>query len=689
MIVIVSVLVLLMSSCCHGQLSSSLDCTNNAALKVNQTRLIAASQGTLNDNKFLLFSDSGTLLYPDVPIVFPLNGKKSFRLVRQGDTFQGYLTRVSQTSGSFTFYIDDGQGPGKVAFCSALNALDSSSLSYSLSSSITSASIDLSFSGDSPYWVDFDVLAVITSGANSGYKFAYDRFSISVTSGTPQPAPRPTSKPSTKSPVNSPVKPPTRAPVRINATKVPTKAPVALPTKAPVFAPTRAPVSSPTAPSPTARPARLPTKQPFGSPTKAPVTQPTPAPRGSLNKTTAKPTPRPTFSGTVTKTLKGLHLTLSGVSSLDWSGQDAFVAVTENFYTDVYGNNMGTTRRFLQVNGVSNFATTIVFGSQNLTAQANANDIVYDQTISYNDNGQNLDPYQVVSWPFNNDTMREEYYRRLRASNPSFVNIPSAFKGSPGGSFSRVEGGTTSTASDGKGNLVLIAAVASVAGLVAVALFAIYIRRRNSFMSEHKPLEKDGKEKDDQVTHAMYLPPQDIPSAELVAIADDEVSALYTPSIASYDADQSMSTVDYDYAKVKTGGGNRSIVSFAGGTLGGDTRQDSLTIIGTVAGEQPINGRWAKLGERYTDENNIYVVAAPAGKLGVVVDTPDEGPPIIHAVKDNSVLQGEINVGDRLLAVDEEDVTSMSAVNISRLISKKSDAPVRNFTLMRTTKKSR
>ena len=123
------------------------------------------------------------------------------------------------------------------------------------------------------------------------------------------------------------------------------------------------------------------------------------------------------------------------------------------------------------------------------------------------------------------------------------------------------------------------------------------------------------------------------------------------------------------------------MISSAAGTLGENTRQDSLTQ--NTASDPLALTPWSKLGPKYTDKRNLFIVEAPEGKLGVVVDTPDEGPPVIFAVKDTSVLYGKVAVGDRLLAVDDEDVTSMSAVNISRLISRKADQPVRKFTLMR------
>ena len=58
-------------------------------------------------------------------------------------------------------------------------------------------------------------------------------------------------------------------------------------------------------------------------------------------------------------------------------------------------------------------------------------------------------------------------------------------------------------------------------------------------------------------------------------------------------------------------------------------------------------------------------------------DTPQfEGPPVVHAVKDSSVIADLIQVGDKLVAVDDEDVTNMTAIKVSKLISRKSANPL-------------
>ena len=80
----------------------------------------------------------------------------------------------------------------------------------------------------------------------------------------------------------------------------------------------------------------------------------------------------------------------------------------------------------------------------------------------------------------------------------------------------------------------------------------------------------------------------------------------------------------------------------------------------------------------------VMIIEAPAGKLGVVIDTPDDGAPVVHAVKDSSVIADQIQVGDKLIAVDEEDVRSMTAIKVSKLISKKSANPSRRLTIVRS-----
>ena len=125
---------------------------------------------------------------------------------------------------------------------------------------------------------------------------------------------------------------------------------------------------------------------------------------------------------------------------------------------------------------------------------------------------------------------------------------------------------------------------------------------------------------------------------------------------ASYEG-KSIDTTEFDYAKVA-----------GAGVIGGAATAAALS----TTGDSDIPG-----------DDNQFVIYAPAGKLGLVVDNPDDGAPVVHAIKEDSVLIGQVHVGDRLIGVDEVDVRTLSPVKVSKLISKRSSNPLRKLTLVR------
>jgi hypothetical protein len=181
---------------------------------------------------------------------------------------------------------------------------------------------------------------------------------------------------------------------------------------------------------------------------------------------------------------------------------------------------------------------------------------------------------------------------------------------------------------------------------------------------------------------------------------DDGVSTLAEPAgksgtqsgeeLAGY-GDQSVATVDYDYSKAYGGGGEGSVVSSAGGTLGQQTSGGgTLAAAGVAAaGGASIFSDDASFEQNYAGnvsvKEEMIEVYAPPGKLGVVIDTPDEGAPVVHAIKDSSCIADQLQVGDKLIAVDDEDVRAMTAIKVSKMISRKSANAQRKLTIVRTT----
>lgn len=88
------------------------------------------------------------------------------------------------------------------------------------------------------------------------------------------------------------------------------------------------------------------------------------------------------------------------------------------------------------------------------------------------------------------------------------------------------------------------------------------------------------------------------------------------------------------------------------------------------------------LGAQYVAEETFDVIAPP-GMLGLILETRDDGIPMVNQIKSSSVLCGQVEVGDRLVAVDDQDVTIMLAGQVSRLIAAMKDKPERKLTLMR------
>lgn len=75
--------------------------------------------------------------------------------------------------------------------------------------------------------------------------------------------------------------------------------------------------------------------------------------------------------------------------------------------------------------------------------------------------------------------------------------------------------------------------------------------------------------------------------------------------------------------------------------------------------------------EILTDGSAMKGIAiAPAGKLGVAIDTVN-GIPVVHRVREDSPLHGVLRRLDIIVAVDEVDTTSMSAADVTSLMAQR------------------
>ena len=77
------------------------------------------------------------------------------------------------------------------------------------------------------------------------------------------------------------------------------------------------------------------------------------------------------------------------------------------------------------------------------------------------------------------------------------------------------------------------------------------------------------------------------------------------------------------------------------------------------------------------------IILALGGRLGIVLDNPGGGLPVVHAIDRTSALRGEVLVGDMLLSVDEVDCRGMSCHDVSMLLGSRSQNAVRTLVLAR------
>lgn len=95
--------------------------------------------------------------------------------------------------------------------------------------------------------------------------------------------------------------------------------------------------------------------------------------------------------------------------------------------------------------------------------------------------------------------------------------------------------------------------------------------------------------------------------------------------------------------------------------------------------------------EEFTNDGNAgdshetkLDIIAPAGKLGVTVDSPPEGgSAYVSSVKEESPVWGKIHLGDTIVAVDGEDVSKLKAIHVSMLLGSKSRNAKRKITVLR------
>jgi len=375
-------------------------------------------------------------------------------------------------------------------------------------------------------------------------------------------------------------------------------------------------------------------------------------------------------------------MTLNGATPLSASSIVVWQRATTKHVVDFYST--GT--------DVTNVTTIIDQTAQNPPSrrlkegrrlQSNTLTLTFDQLITYRTTVASVTAEQVIQAPFISQSSQAAYLVNLRnTGDPAFANLQSV----SAITFPNSGGGGLSTSA------IIGIAVGGAAGLLLLLVGGYYCFRNkdrgakqgySNGVSDDAPIGTVKGRMNDE-------------SDDISTLADPTTDKLSgRAGIGGY-GDQSVATVDYDYSKAYGMGGEASVVSSSGGTFGsgthgGQTTLGDLNPTGATASAAGFLDDGSFGNAAFRDPNaattkEVFLdIYAPPGKLGVVIDTPDDGAPVVHAIKDSSVIANKLQVGDKLVAVDDEDVRTMTAINVSKLISRKSANATRKLSVIRTT----
>ena len=303
-------------------------------------------------------------------------------------------------------------------------------------------------------------------------------------------------------------------------------------------------------------------------------------------------------------------------------------------------------------------------------------------------------PTEWVSSAFNSDEKQSSFINRLKQIGDSSFDEVEEVKLLVDGTVP-IEMDPKESSSSSLG--VIIGATAGGALVVALAI-VLFVRRSNKKNNTNHRAGYDvasggGKllASTEGNTSGIVSNPM---STEILVERQDDISTLGDPvffgsgammnlgAAAAVDRDERTASVggDYDYAKdYLLPRGSTDDTTSRGRLASADTGTSGtpLTRIGSGPMGASVFDDDASFEQQYDQEQGFtgeekFDVTVPPGKLGMVIDTPNGSVPIIHAIKADSVLAGKVQVGDRLLSVDSEDVTNLTAVQVSKLISLKS-----------------
>ncbi|GAX09590.1 hypothetical protein FisN_38Lh011 [Fistulifera solaris] len=396
---------------------------------------------------------------------------------------------------------------------------------------------------------------------------------------------------------------------------------------APLPAPVKPPTISPTFTPKTLTPTIAPTISPTHTPTSLASDFPSFSPTVSTNEPSTAPVVTPTkqpTNGTFITSVQVTNLQLKLVNAGTLLEKHRWKVATEAFYNEYY----------------EDIECKVTFVRSEKSEEPKINTITYDLLLQSEFFALN-NPMQYALKPFRNEAANLQYGNDLRTLlNFERLTLPLA-----------VPTRITDDSDQPKEKMLGLHALL---GIVAAALFVAFLLLcwcKRTRRQENKASEA--------------------PMSTFRISSDDDISTIGPIDIVDSEKGGSINSGDDDFSKEMDGHNfGRAIIStisrrmcMGGSSNNGEEARDDEEAVDYTAGD------WME-------------VVVPSGKLGIIINTPNDGPPVIHTVKETSAVMHQIQVGDKLIAIDDEDVQAMTAIQVSKIISSKSSES-RKFTIVR------
>lgn len=317
--------------------------------------------------------------------------------------------------------------------------------------------------------------------------------------------------------------------------------------------------------------------------------------------------------------------------------------------------------------------------------------ITLDAAVAFRSATTETDIVPWIGGTFNSDVERALYINALKASGvSSFASITSVqvlVNGVPPEEEKEVV-----PASKKKSVSVFIIVGAAAGGVAVLILASLFVCRKKKSKGALKGTLPYQESQKTSPTNAGLL------SQDIIVDNQDDISTLGDPTYtggmmhmagSSVEKDDTLTitnSIDYDYTKAYGAVSPKNADSLLGPASDLESRgvSSSGSGLGMSMMDSSLFSEENSFEEQFSEMEDRVEVIAPAGKLGMVIDTPSGGVPIVHAIKESSVLAKQVQVGDRLVSVDDEDTTGMTAMQVSKLISLRADSDSRTLVFVRT-----